>query len=71
MKNVFNIGIASSSCSICFGIINRCLGLFFFTLGFYLHILIQKYLSIVVLNFLRLYISHFQLSKFLCCSNHQ
>ena len=33
MKNVVNIGSASSSCSICFGIINRWLGLFFFYLG--------------------------------------
>ena len=69
MENELIIGTATLSCSVCLVIINS--GFIFWTLGFYLHILIQKYLSIVALNFVGLYISPFQQSNFFCCSNHQ
>ena len=66
MKNVLNIGTASLSCSVCLVIPNR--GFIFLPwVFFFLHILIQKYLSIVPLNFVGLYNTHLQQSNLLCC----
>ena len=69
-NSVGNVSIdtLSLSCSASLVMPNRCFILWF---RVYLHILMQKYLCIVPLNFVGLYISNFQQSNLLCCFNNR